>query len=178
MTPRHREAHLTDAQFGDLLAGEAPDAATATHLAACSHCRGEIAAVRGSLNGFNACAATWSEKQAALRIPVPSWWTLHMRGGAAGGGGLAATAAAGLLLFDLGLPTDHVPQQPMVSAAALTGPTSAELADDNRLMASINQELRYDDGSAVANSPSAAAGSALRVSEPRSEHRFPVAVNN
>ncbi len=178
MTPRHREAHLTDAQFGDLLAGEAPDAIAAAHLAACDHCRGEIAAVRGSLNGFNAFTAAWSEKQAPRRIPVPSRWTIHLRGPAAWVGGLAATAAAGLLLFDLGLPADHVPQQPMVSAAALTGPTSAELADDNRLMASINQELRYDDGIAVARPSLAASGAALRISSPRGEHRVSAAVNN
>ena len=178
MTPRYREAHLTDAQFGDLLAGEAPDAITAAHLAACDHCRGEIAAVRGSLNGFNAFTAAWSEKQAPRHVPVPSRWTIHLRGRAAWVGGLAATAAAGLLLFDLGLPADHVPQQPMVSAAALTGPTSAELASDNRLMASINQELRYDDDVAVADSSEAGSGSTLRVSAPRGQHRLSTAVNN
>lgn len=135
--------HLTDAQFSDLLAGTSLDSRSATHLAECCLCRAEAGAVTGSLAEFKTFSGAWAELEAARRVRTPSRWTLRLNAHPVWNAGLVAAAAA--VVFSVGL---HLPQHtspaavvaPAMRAAGAT-PTGAELAEDNRLLNSIDQEL-------------------------------------
>lgn len=135
--------HLTDEQFGELLMGELPDGATRAHLEACEFCRTEVEAVRGSFEDFNALSLRWSEAEAPRRVPVPSRLALRLGGRPLWGLGVAASAAGVLVAIGMSMPFgQHAPSRP--TQAAIPVPSNAELAQDNRLMQSIDQELRYD----------------------------------
>lgn len=134
--------HLSDETFGDLMAGERPDAATQAHLVQCVPCRTEVAFMRSSLGDFNALSMAWAEAEAPRRVHTPSRWLLRLGGRPAWGMGLAAMAAACILAVGLQRPFERPAPAPAASATP-TGPTMAEIAQDNRLMSSIDQELQY-----------------------------------
>lgn len=141
MNPGSLTQHLTDEQFADLLVGEAPDTATQAHLAACAHCRGEIEVVRSSIGDFNSFTISWAQRH-AHRVPVPSRLALHLGARPAWGLGLAGTVAACLLTVALTRPFQH-PEPAPAPQASVSAPSNEELAQDNRLLENINQELRY-----------------------------------
>lgn len=135
-------AHLSDEQFADLLAGIPALPAVDEHLQACEFCRTELASVSESLGSFRDLGTEWAHAAAPARISVPSSWTLRRSQLPSWGSGLTAMATAGLLAFGLGftpaaLHTTSAPHAPAVA------PSNAELAADNRLMQSIDQELGY-----------------------------------
>ncbi len=162
--------HLSDAELSDLLAGEAPADHTRIHLAACDYCRGELETVQESLASFSGFSTRWANTSAPSRVPVPSRWALRLGGIPSWTTGLAATALTGLLVFSFG-PMGHAPRHGDAEHAITVPPSNTELADDNRLMLSIDQELNYQ------------ARPSLAVSTPqngahRVEHRMPEAVIN
>ncbi len=142
MSPRPTR-HLTDAEFSDLLAGEAPREAVRLHLLGCDHCRGELESVRDSMASFAGISTRWAQVVAPGRIPVPPRWALRFWAVPSWSTGLAMTALTGLLVFHFD-PMNHLGKQ-TVSAApiAAPAPSKTELANDNRLMLSIDQELGY-----------------------------------
>lgn len=145
MTSDAHLAHLTDAQFTDLLSGtETPG--TLHHVHACSTCAAEFERVRSSMESFNGLSLAWAQREAPSRIPVPAiperrWfftpaWSMA--------GGLAAVLAVAGLAAGTFLDHSHHTAAPAVEVAA-TAPTNASLSDDNRLMAAIDDELRRPD---------------------------------
>ncbi len=143
-------AHLTDDQFAELLAGTSPDVRVEFHLRRCEPCREELAAVLGFVAEFNTTSLEWAKREAPRRVPMPSRWAVRLGWRPAWSAGLVAAAAAAV--FAIGM---YVPQHAAdarLSAVSSTGgalrrgdasdaPTRADLATDNRLLASIDQEL-------------------------------------
>lgn len=149
MTGNDRTQHLTDAEFADLLAGYTPGRATEAHLASCEHCRGELDMVLGSLGSFRLAGTLWAEAEAPKRVPLPSRLALKLGLQPSWSVALAATVTAGVLMFGLGTPSHH-PRPNAMAHVALSTPSNAELAEDNRLMTSIDQELSYQASSNLA----------------------------
>ena len=145
-----RTKHLTDAEFSDLLAGERTDEASRLHLADCEYCAEELRSVRASLASFDGLSSQWAFSAAPARVPVPSRWALHLGLLPSWTTGLAVTAMTGLLVFNFG-PAHFAHRQERLAPAAQTAtvavPSNTELADDNRLMRSIDQELGYGERS-------------------------------
>ncbi|MGI4829951.1 MAG: hypothetical protein ACRYFU_17405 [Janthinobacterium lividum] len=139
--------HLTDEQFGDLLAGQVADAAAQAHLATCTQCRHELAEVQSATADFNAVSMAWALAEAPRQVHTPSRLLLLLGGRPSWQIGFAATAAVCLVALGLGLPTGHAHSSPGAQAAA-EAPSTAELAQDDRLLQSINNELRYDPNAA------------------------------
>ena len=139
--------HLTDEQFSDLIAGELPNDAAATHLGECAHCRGELEAVRASMTDFNSVSMAWAQVEAPHRVQTPSRWLVRLGSRPSWGLGFVTMAAACLIAVGIQHPFAHPAQAPATIASS--EPSTAEIADDNRLMASINQELEYDAQPAV-----------------------------
>ena len=145
-----RTQHLTDAEFNDLLAGEMADDATRLHLAACDYCADELKSVRESLASFDGLSSRWAVAAAPERVPVPSRWALNLGLLPSWTTGLAVTALTGLLVFNFG-PAHfahlHAAPAPAAQTATVAVPSNTQLADDNRLMRSIDQELGYQERS-------------------------------
>ncbi len=141
------DQHLTEEQFGDLLSGESPDSNVQAHLAACIPCRDEVASVLESLDHFNDLSLTWAEREAPRRVPTPSRWALRLGAQPAWRYGLMTAATAVAVAVGLRMPHPGAPSAPYLSAPysqmVNTAPTGAEIAKDNRLLASIDEELRY-----------------------------------
>ena len=138
-----RERHLTDAEFSQLLDGAQPSALAETHLAVCTICREELHVVQGSLGNFRTLGTAWAEAEAPRRIAIPVGWRKGFPLQTSWGAGLAATAMTGLLAFWLGIPGQPLAADPHGSTAHVDEavPTNAELAADNSLLVSIDQEL-------------------------------------
>ncbi len=170
MRSRGHTQHLTDAEFSDLLAGELPEGAARTHLAACDYCRGELESVRDSLTSFTGLSTRWAHAAAPARVPVPSRWALSLGSIPSWSTGLAVTALTGLLVFSLGT-AGHPSPHANMAAATTVMPSNTELAEDNRLMLSIDQELTYGNQSAT---PAPGLHTGVR----RSEHHGPQPVIN
>ena len=175
MSTEARKQHLTDAEFSDLLAGEFPGAPAEAHLVACDFCRRELETVQGSMNNFQTVSMVWAQERAPRRVPTPSRFALRLGMRPSWGAGVAATAMGAILAFGLGLPSgsadlagrfrpaDHGTET-AVATPERVAPTTTELAKDNRLMLSINEELSDQAQPAVPTSE-------LRPEAPRSEHR-------
>ena len=135
--------HLTDAEVADLLAGEPPMAALAQHLSACPHCGAELEQVRLSLSAFTDLSGRWAENEAPARVPVPSRWALGLNGWPTLATGAAVTVLTGLLVFHFGpiYRADAAQPAPPAVATQAEIPTKTELANDNRLMLRIDEEL-------------------------------------
>jgi hypothetical protein len=133
--------HLNDEQFSDLLAGETPGNFAALHLEECVVCREELTSMQTAVGDLRVLSLRWAEERAP-RITVPSRWTLGWQ--ALPGWSTAAM----LLLFGVALGT-HI-QSPVHSAPTVSqsqtvsAPTQDELAQDNRLLQSIDQELNQE----------------------------------
>lgn len=140
--------HLTDDQFSDLLAGETPSTAVEEHLASCEHCRGELEAVQGSLSNFNLVSLRWAQQEASRKVQTPSRWALQAASMPAWAIGVTGVTAACLVSLGVGLPFQHEPD-PVTAQVVIPVPSDAEIARDNQLMASIQQELQYNAEPAV-----------------------------
>lgn len=142
---RSLSQHLTDEQFSDLLAGVSLPHDAEAHLAACSACRAEVEVVAGSLAELNTFSLAWAEREAPRRVPVPSRWSLRLGAHPVWNLGLMTAAAAVALTIGFHLPQHASTAKPATATVAVGGevPTGAELAEDNRLLSSIDQELSY-----------------------------------
>lgn len=143
--PQLPSQHLTDEQFSDLLAGGSLDSGSEAHLAVCSECQAEAEAVAGSLTEFNTFSMAWAEREAPRRIQTPSRWMLRLGAHPVWNAGLLAAAASVALAIGLHLPQHSAPAAPTTAALQqpVVRPTPTDLAADNRLLASIDQELSY-----------------------------------
>lgn len=143
-----RKQHLSDEEFSDLLAGEFPDDDTRIHLASCEYCRNELDCVRDTMSSFSGFGTRWANTVAPDRVPVASRWAFRLSAIPSWTTGLAMTALTGILVFSFG-PVGHARTHSLSAARVVVSPTNNQLADDNRLMVSIEQELAYQDESAV-----------------------------
>ncbi len=141
--------HLTDEQFSDLLAGQSPSASVEMHLAACAHCRGELAAVEGTLTNFNVFSLTWAQREAPRKVRTPSAWVLWVASIPGWGIGLAGAGAACLVALGLGMPIAHEPEPAETASVVIPVPSDAQIAKDNQLLVKIDQKLRYEADLAV-----------------------------
>jgi hypothetical protein len=135
-------SHLTDEQFSDFLADDSASQEAIAHLDVCEHCRTELAELRSAMGSFGEISLAWAEVEAPRRIQPPTRWEIRRRTMPAWGLAVAtmmAVAAVGIhRQLDL-----RAPAVPAVSTAEVTEPSSGELAQDNRLLMSIDQELNY-----------------------------------
>ena len=138
-------SHLTDEQFSDLLAGDSAPEAACMHLEQCASCCAELVELRSAMGSFNGIGLAWAEAEAPRRIHPPSRWALQR--GALPSWGLAAATA--LTIAAVGIHREVMPRPvPETAAVAMSEPSSSqpsgnEIAEDNRLMMSIDQELSY-----------------------------------
>lgn len=140
MTP----GHLTDEQFGELTLGESPGSEARAHLEACEACRAELRAVTAGIRSFSSMGMLWAEQRAPGLVPVPSRWSVRLHAVPRW-----AVPAAALAIFAaaVGFHPEHrtaLAPEPAIVAETAPAPSSNVLAEDNRLMMSIDQELNSD----------------------------------
>ncbi len=138
---KHLVKHLTDEQFSELIAGQSATQDALAHLNACEDCQAELQAVSSGIQQFRTFSLLWAELQAPKRVPVPSPWAVRF-----GGIPRWSMAAAALVIVGaaVGIHQEKktVPEVQMVVVAdTATAPSSSVLAEDNRLLMSIDQEL-------------------------------------
>lgn len=131
--------HLSDEEFEQLLAGETGQVAATAHLRECPTCRRELDLLRSSVSDLRDLSLVWAE-QRGVRIHPPSrtamlWQSIPKWG----------LAAAALLLCSVGVGV-HVHSAAANATAQVsqyqpTAPTDHELAQDNQLLQSIDDEL-------------------------------------
>ena len=132
--------HLTDEQLTDYLSGASLPALD-DHLAACGVCRQEIASMRSSFQVFHHASMEWSERMQnaagstpGLRRAAPSWsWA------AVWAVACVAVIAAVLLFGVLSRPMKTGVRS--AASAASSDSDTAELSQDNQLLAAIDKEL-------------------------------------
>jgi hypothetical protein len=143
--------HLTDEQFAGLLAGGCD---TSRHLLECAQCRQELRTVQASLEDFASLSLEWAEERAsesisARSVLLRSWQSASAR-----------TAAAAAILTAAVLFAGQYQKRPQaVSVAATQAAVSdSEVADDNRLMMAIDQEMRWQPQALISANELAASG--------------------
>lgn len=141
--------HLTDEQFASLMAGDRSDANARLHAESCEACRRELASLGDAVNDLSRISMRWAEQRAA-RIEAPSLWALNWKTLP----GWGATVAA-ILIFGVAVGT-HIQTSEQTSAMAtshtMLAPTADELAQDNSLMRSIQDEINEQPGAQMAAS--------------------------
>jgi hypothetical protein len=137
--------HLSDEQFAECLTGEIPSAATRAHLATCEACRTEMELFTGSVKRFDAATMDWSRKQ-----PVPKLVEGKRRLSVVAPLGWALATACALVLS---MPTwmhkvlPVAPGTQSVRNGTVLDDSAAQIAQDNKLMASVDVVLSDDDPS-------------------------------
>jgi predicted anti-sigma-YlaC factor YlaD len=132
--------HLSDEQLTDHLSGVSLPAID-DHLAACEACRQEAASMRASFQVFHHASMEWSEarQHATPRLPraVPAWRPAVVLAVA------CVAVVAVILLF--GVLRRPVKTSPFtggnVAVPAASDSNTAELSQDNQLLAAIDKEL-------------------------------------
>lgn len=135
--------HLTEEQLTDHLSGVSLPAIN-DHLAACEPCRQEIASMRASFQVFHHASMEWSERRQnavgltpRLRRAAPYW-----RPAAVWAVACVAVIAAILLFGLLRRPVKTSPfTSGTVAVPAAGDSNTAELSQDNQLLAAIDKEL-------------------------------------
>lgn len=139
--------HLTDEEFANILAGDHSDLRARFHLERCAKCQLELTSLGGAIDDLNYASLRWAEQRAA-RVEVPSRWVLNWNSMPGWGATLA-----GVLMLGVALGAHmQVHQQRAMGvrpAHALSAPSDDELAKDNSLMLSINNELTEQVGGQV-----------------------------
>jgi hypothetical protein len=131
--------HLTDEQFAELLAGHKTDEHARVHLESCGACRQELAGMTAAVGDLNFASLRWAEQRAA-RIGIPSNWTLNWHALPGWGATVAAVLIFGVA-FGAHMQVRNSVEPALQSAHAVSAPSADELAEDNQLMRSINNEL-------------------------------------
>ena len=139
--------HLTDEQFANILAGDHSDLRARVHVENCAKCQQELTSLGSAVSDLSYASLRWAEQRAA-RIQVPSRWVLNWNSMPGWGATLA-----GVLMFGvaLGAHMQFNQQSAVVVRSSHTIPTPSddELAQDNDLMLSINNELTEQVGGQV-----------------------------
>jgi len=139
--------HLTDEQFANLLAGDHSDMSVRLHVESCAVCQRELTSLGAAVGDLNYASLRWAEQRAS-HIEVPSRWVLNWN--AMPGWG---AMFAGVLLFGVALGAHmQMNQQTAVvvqQAHTISAPSDDELAQDNSLMLSIDNELSEQAGPQV-----------------------------
>ncbi len=128
------KSHLTDESFAALLAGESSPQVLA-HLDTCQPCRMEAEQLCGALAAFKQQSLSWAEARPAAMVQKPIALSAFRRP--------LLAAAAVLLVFAAVNGVFH----PVVTQQAVHEHAAGTLADDNRLLLSIDQELNVQDTS-------------------------------
>lgn len=139
--------HLTDDDFAECIDGTTPAPAIAAHLAGCDLCREELAVFLTSVDTFRGAALEWSRSQpvgsprADLLRHSPSLFSPGLR-----------WAVAAIFLLGVSIPAvlHHERRDlPVNPQAALAAPedSPAQIAQDDRLMESVNVALEKTDPS-------------------------------
>ena len=128
--------HLTEEQLSDLLLDQGT-AAAQQHVSLCQPCRRELDHLRASIADFNDLSLAWAEHRAP-RIPVPS--RAAIRWNAVPAWSAVGTAAVSAIIL-LGAHERHI-QSNVSSLAAEASAQASIVADDNRLLLAIDQDIR------------------------------------
>ena len=155
-----RMGHLTDEQFAELLGGATSDASAQVHLESCAACREELHVVGSALTDLNVASLRWAERR-ALRIERPSQWRLNWSALPGWGAAMASVLVLGVAL---GAHIENREQTAVVrpAAHAVEAPSEDELAQDNRLLRSIDSELTEQVGAQVASAEETSASRPVR----------------
>jgi hypothetical protein len=156
--------HLTDEQFANILAGDHSDLRARHHVESCEKCQCELTSLGSAISDLNYASLRWAEQHAA-RIEAPSHWVLNWNATPGWGATLAAVLIFGVAM---GAHMQMNQQSAVVSRPSHTipAPSDDELAQDNSLMVSIDNELTEQIGPRVPVSD-------LNISS-RTVHRRPV----
>jgi len=128
------DVHLTDEAFAQILAGF-DDPAALHHLQACSLCRRQLESVSASLKSMNDLGMLWATQQSQhLLVPAPRMSRWFARPG-----WLVPATLAGLCALLLGVNSTRVDRHQ--EAVSPSTRAQSKIAEDNRLMAAIHQEL-------------------------------------
>ncbi len=152
--------HLTDEQFAQLLDGANNDVEAQLHLESCPVCREELGAVRSAVGDLNFASLRWAERR-AIRIERPSQWRLSWSALPGWGAAMASVLVLGVAL---GAHIENREQAAVVrpAAHAVEAPSDDELAQDNRLLRSIDSELTEQVGAQVATAQPASVSGPVR----------------
>lgn len=141
--------HLTDEQFAECIADCAnvtPSPESAAHLHECAQCREELARFTVSMDDFSRAAFGWSEAQPAVSLRAVA----RPRTGHAWFAPAAWSMVTALLLA-AGVPMMmHRDRQPVSTVDAVQetqDDSAAQIAEDNRLMRSVNMAIGVNDPS-------------------------------
>jgi len=131
--------HLTDEQFAGVLSG---DCDHNDHLLECAQCRQELRTVQDSLADFASLSLEWAEQRASRSIStrsvlLRSWQSASARTAAA-----AAVLTVAVLFAGQYQQRTRTPQATSVASSQATV-SDSEVADDNRLMMAIDNEMRW-----------------------------------
>jgi hypothetical protein len=139
--------HLTDEQFANILAGDHSDLRVRIHVESCAKCQHELTSLGAAVNDLNYASLRWAEKR-AVRIEVPSRWVLNWNAMPGWGATLA-----GVLMFGVAIGAHMQGNQRSAvvdrASQTLIAPSDDELANDNNLMNSIDNELSEQVGGQV-----------------------------
>jgi hypothetical protein len=134
--------HLTNQQFTDLLIGDC-SLNVRRHVDACPQCQEEFKQVQSAIDGFGAAGLEWAEQRAPLAISASSQLFSQCR---SLGTWAAAALLAAAVLFEVHqgwiVPTPAADNVANNVATEVVESTS-DVADDNRLMMAIDQEIRW-----------------------------------
>jgi hypothetical protein len=128
--------HLTDEQFAGLLSGECD---ASDHLLGCTQCRQEFRTVQASLEDFASLSLEWAEQRASTSISTRSVLLRSWQSASAWTAAAAAVLTAAVLFAG-----QHQRTPQAISVAPTQAAVSdSEVADDNRLMMAIDNEMRW-----------------------------------
>jgi hypothetical protein len=142
--------HLSDEQFANIVAGDRSDERARLHVESCAVCQRELSSFGAAVGDLNYASLRWAE-QRAVRIEVPSPWVLNWNSMPGWGATLA-----GVLIFGVAIGAHMQVNQPSSAVERpshrLVAPSDDELAKDNSLMLSIDNELTEQVGGQVSAS--------------------------
>jgi hypothetical protein len=141
--------HLTDEQFTNILAGDRSDLRVRQHVESCAKCQRELTSIGAAIADLNYASLRRAE-QRAVRIEVPSRWILNWNAMPGWGAAMAAVLIVGVAI---GARMQFNQQSVVVvrPSHTMSAPSDNELAQDNNLMLSIDNELTEQVGPQVSD---------------------------
>jgi hypothetical protein len=129
--------HLNNQQFTDLLIGDC-SLEVRRHVDACPQCQDEFKQVQSAIDGFGAAGLEWAEQRAPMSISPSSQLLFQCR---SLGTWAAAALLAAAVLFEVH--QGWIVPTPANNVATQAVESTSDVADDNRLMMAIDQEIRW-----------------------------------
>jgi hypothetical protein len=133
--------HLTEEQFTDALTGDC-DFEVSRHLHSCLQCQQAARQVQAAIRDFTAAGLEWAEQYAKQPLAVPSRLVPRWQAAA---GWAAAMVLATAVLFGM-----HREEPRPIATVAASAASPVNVAEDNRLLAAIDTEIRWQAQSPVA----------------------------